>query len=85
MFHLFSILFSNIDFHFFQKLCCCGPLLVFVGSFLVLQESEVLKTKKESYQEKLEEYNARLKEAERAWKVFLVGGLVGFIPTPLGG
>ena len=29
----------------------------------VFQESEVLKTRKESYQEKLEEYNSRLKEA----------------------
>ena len=29
----------------------------------VFQESEVLKTRKESYQEKLEEYNARLREA----------------------
>lgn len=39
-------------------------------TLLRLQESEILKTRKESYQEKLEEYNARLKEVQLRQKRF---------------
>lgn len=50
---------------------------------LRLQESEILKTRKESYQEKLEEYNARLKEVRRSGLVHV--GLIHVGPIFSGG